>query len=217
MIRHRGSGLIDAAALVLAGGRGKRAGGGKLFLSLDGKFLMERVLSRLPAVFPQVILSCREDDVVPFSEIFGSFAADGKIHILTDRRDEVGPLEGLSQGLHYTSYPWVFVLGCDMPLMQDAVVRLMWSKRKAGSDAVVARLAGFIEPLHAFYSKRCAKAVDDAISRSDRKISSFLSDISPVFLEEGDMEHIPGFKRSFLNINTAYDMKRWLEDSSGRY
>lgn len=216
-INDGGSGLLDAAALVLAGGRGRRVGGSKLFLSCDDHYLVEGVLAKLPAIFRQVLVSCRDEDVAPFRNMFGGLFAGHDLRIVTDRLEGVGPLEGISVGLHASRYPWVFVFGCDMPMIQDAVVRFMWSRRNPGSDAVIARLGGFIEPLHAFYHKRCVTAVDEAISRSEHKISSFLSAISPQIVEEEDMEHIPGFRRSFLNVNTAADMKRWQEEISGRY
>lgn len=212
-----GSGFLDAAALVLAGGRGRRAGGNKLFLSFDGHYLVEGVLANLPALFRQVLVSCRDEDAAPFRNIFGGLFAGHDLRIVTDRVEGVGPLEGISVGLHASRYPWVFVFGCDMPMIQEAVVRFMWSRRSREVDAVIARLGGFIEPLHAFYNKRCVTAVDEAISRSEHKISSFLPAISPQIVKEEDMEHIPGFRRSFLNINTTVDIKRWQEGISGRY
>lgn len=212
-----GSGSLDAAALVLAGGLGRRAGGSKLFLSFEGDYLAERVLARLPGIFSQVMVSCRKDEAAPFRDIFGKLLDGHNFSVITDRMEGVGPLEGISVGLHASRHPWVFVFGCDMPMIQEAVVRFMWSRRGLEADAVIARLGGFIEPLHAFYHKRCATAADEAISRSEHKISSFLSTISPQILEEEDMEHIPGFRRSFLNINTTADMKKWMKDTSGRY
>ncbi|GAB6281062.1 MAG: hypothetical protein STSR0007_12110 [Thermovirga sp.] len=178
---------------------------------------MERVLAKLPAIFRQILISCRNEDAIPFRNMFGGLFADHDIRIITDRMDGVGPLEGISVGLHASRYPWVFVFGCDMPLIQEAVVRFMWSRRSREVDAVIARLGGFIEPLHAFYNKRCTTAVDEAISRSEHKISSFLPAIIPRVIEEEDMEHIPGFKRSFFNINTTEDMKRWLKETADRH
>lgn len=208
---------MDAAALVLAGGFGRRAGGGKLFLSFEGDYLIKRVLAKLPPIFRQILVSCKEEDADPFRNMFGDLLPGYDLRIVTDRVEGIGPLEGISAGLHASSYSWVFVLGCDMPMMQEAVVRFMWSRRSRKADAIIARLGGFVEPLHAFYNKRCATAVDEAISRSERKISSFLPAISSRVVEEEDMEHIPGFRRSFFNMNTTDDMKRWLEETSDRY
>ena len=54
-----GSGLIDAAAVVLAGGRGKRAGGAKVFLSVEGRCLILEVLGRALSIFRECIFFCR--------------------------------------------------------------------------------------------------------------------------------------------------------------
>ncbi len=212
-----GSGFLNAAALILAGGQGRRAGGSKLFMAFDGVYLVERLLEKMPALFSQVILSCRAEEAASFRRLFGSLFSGHDLRIVTDRAESVGPLEGISVGLHASDYPWVFVFGCDMPMIQDAVVRFMWSKKVPETDAVIARIGGFIEPLHAFYHKRCAVAVDEAITRCERKISSFLANVTPLIVDEGDMEHIPGFKRSFMNINTPADMRKWLEETSGSF
>jgi molybdopterin-guanine dinucleotide biosynthesis protein A len=212
-----GSGLYDAAALVLAGGRGKRAGGTKLFLSLDGTPIIEKVLSLARILFPQVILSCRGEDAPTFSRIFAPLFPGLALKIVADRREGLGPLEGISLGLASSDHPWIFVFGCDMPMVQESVVRFMASKRDPQKDAVIARLGGFVEPLHAFYHKRCVSAVDDAILKGEHRVSSFLPKISAVIVEEEEISHIPGFRRSFMNINTPEDMKRWQEKAFGRF
>lgn len=212
-----GSGLNDAAALVLAGGRGKRVGGTKLFLSLEGSPMIEKVLSLAMLLFPQVILSCRGEDTSTFSRIFAPLFPAHALKIVADRREGLGPLEGISLGLASSDLPWVFVVGCDMPMVQESVVRFMASRRDPKKDAVIARLGGLVEPLHAFYHKRCVSAVDDSISKGERRLSSFLPRISAVNIEEKDISHIPGFRRSFMNINTPDDMNRWQEKSSERF
>lgn len=54
--------MIDAAAVILAGGRGKRAGGAKVFLTVEGRCLILVVLERVLSLFSQVIISCRRED-----------------------------------------------------------------------------------------------------------------------------------------------------------
>ncbi|MDO9508763.1 MAG: molybdenum cofactor guanylyltransferase [Thermovirgaceae bacterium] len=208
--------MIDAAALVLAGGRGKRAGGSKIFLSIDGSFLLESVLGRMMPLFRQVLVSCKEEDSTPFRKIFGHLTGGSDVRLVPDRAEGVGPLEGISVGLRSSDHPWVFVVGCDMPMIQESLVRFMWSKRSDDADAVIAMLGGFVEPLHAFYHRRCAYAVERAISRSEHRISSFLSEVALLTVEENDMAHIPGYRRSFLNVNTPVDMRRWQEGISSR-
>ncbi len=210
-----GSGLIDAAAVVLAGGRGKRAGGAKVFLSVEGRYLIEQVLRRTLSIFIDVIISCREEDSKPLGKILETLADISRVTIVPDRVEGLGPLQGISQGLASSRKEWVFVTGCDMPLLQDSVVRFMWHRREEEKDAVIARIGGYIEPLHAFYHKRIQKTVEEGIARSRKKITSFIPDISPLIIEEEEMSHIPGFRRSFTNINTPEDIRKWLEERPG--
>lgn len=207
-----GSGVIDVAAVILAGGRGKRAGGAKVFLTVGGRCLILEVLERALSLFSQVIISCRKEDSGPLGGIIQSLPQRDRVKTVSDRVEGLGPLEGMAMSLKASEREWAFVMGCDMPLVDPAVVRLMWSKRGEDEDAVIARIGGFLEPLHAFYHKRCADAVERAISRSRHKITSFLSDISTHVIEERELAHIPGYRRSFLNVNTPEDIRSWLEE-----
>lgn len=209
---YGGSGIIDVAAIILAGGSGKRAGGAKIFLSIEGRCLILEVLERALNLFSQVIIACRREDVGLLGRMIESLPEKGRIRIVSDRVEGLGPLEGIAVGLKASEKEWTFVMGCDMPLVNGAVVKLMWSKREGDRDAVVARIGGFLEPLHAFYHRRCVKAVERAISMSRHKITSFFPDISPLVIEEKDISHIPGYRRSFLNINTPGDIRSWLDD-----
>ncbi len=204
--------MIDAAAVILAGGRGKRAGGAKVFLTVEGRCLILEVLERVLSLFSQVIISCRREDNEPLSRIIQSLPERDRVKTASDRVEGLGPLEGMAVSLKASETEWAFVMGCDMPLVDPAVVRLMWSKRGENEDAVIARIGGFLEPLHAFYHKRCVDAVERAISRSRHKITSFLSDITTLVIEERELAHIPGYRRSFLNVNTPEDIRSWLEE-----
>ncbi len=210
-----GSGFIYAAAVVLSGGRGTRAGGAKAFLSVDGCYLIEQVLKKCLALFPDVMVSCRREDAISIEKILGGLPDLSRVIVIPDRVDGPGPLEGISTGLASSRMEWVFVTGCDMPLIQESVIRFMWHRREENKDAVVARIGGHIEPLHAFYRKEVQKAVDHAIARSMHKITSFFPDISPLVIEEEEISHIPGFRRSFTNINTRGDIRKWLEGRFG--
>lgn len=204
--------MIDVAAVILAGGRGKRAGGAKIFLSIEGRYLILEVLERALNLFSQAVIACRMEDVELLGRMIESLPEKGRIRIVSDRVEGLGPLEGMAVSLKASEKEWTFVMGCDMPLVNGAVVKLMWSKRERDRDALIARIGGFLEPLHAFYHKRCVNAVEMAISKSRHKITSFLSDISPLVIEEKDISHIPGYRRSFLNINTPSDFRSWLDD-----
>ena len=63
-------------------------------------------------------------------------------------------------------------------------------------DAVVPRIDGFPEPLHAVYSKACLGPIEKRIKAGELKIRGFFSDVRVTFV---DLE--PGHP-SFRNVNT---------------
>ena len=126
-----------------------------------------------------------------------------------DRGPGRGPLEGLSVGLDAMKTEWAFLLGCDMPLVQEAVVRALWRAREEGSHVICARLRGFLEPLHAFYSKGCLEPARQALNAGERRIKSFYPLVKVTVAEEEALRILPGYGRSFRGINTPEDLRRF--------
>ena len=108
--------LSDAAAIVLAGGRGLRLGRiDKAMLPIEGRPLIDRTLSKLDPIFAEIVLVARHSE--PLVE-FG-------YPIVLDRRPGSGPLGGLESGLEAISASRAFLVGCDMPHLDADLVRLL--------------------------------------------------------------------------------------------
>lgn len=202
---------MDASLVILGGGRGTRMGGNKLFLSVGGRFLWEVMLQRMAPWFREVIMSVGPRDVGPLSGLLPPAAPGGvPIRVAVDRSEALGPLEGLRSALAEARSGWAFAVGCDMPLVQHAVVRKMWSLMESRSMVICARLGGFLEPLHAFYSTGCLPAVDDAISRGERRLKGFYHRVEVTVVEEEALRYLP-YRRSFLGVNTPKDLADRLD------
>ncbi len=205
-----GSRILPASAVVLGGGRGRRMGGNKLFLSAGDNLLIERVLSRIMPWFQETLVAVGPDDLESLERLLAPVRDRLPVRIVVDSEPGKGPLEGLAVSLAAIRTGWAFVIGCDMPLVQEAVMRVLWNARTPESQAVCARLGGFLEPLHAFYSASCLQAVRKALATGERRIKSFFGGVSLTVVEEEAFRSLPGYRRSFSGVNTPGELLRLL-------
>jgi len=205
--------FLPVTVVILAGGAGKRIGKKKLYLSVGGKSLIDETLVRVSSVFPEVLLSCSPEDfeIIKRREIPSRYFE--LIHeILPDSRSCAGPLEGLLQGLKRASHDWIFLVGSDMPSLMENVIRHIWASREPASDVVVPLLDGYMEPLHAFYSRTCLGPVEHAVESGQRKVTSVFKDLHVTLVEEDLLHPIPGYRESFRNINTCDQLLAWWRE-----
>jgi len=207
---NQGSGILPASAVILGGGRGKRVGGNKLFLSVGETLLIERVLSRVMPWFQETVIAVGPDDLESLERLLEPVRDRLPVRIVVDSEPGKGPLEGLAASLEKIRTEWAFVIGCDMPLVQEAVVRVLWNARTPKSQAVCARLGGFLEPLHAFYSASCLPLVREVLAKGERRIKSFFGEVVLTIVEEEAFRSLPGYRRSFSGVNTPEELLRLL-------
>ncbi|NLI96402.1 MAG: molybdenum cofactor guanylyltransferase, partial [Synergistaceae bacterium] len=193
-----GSGILPASAVILGGGRGRRMGGNKLFLATGEILLVERVLSRVTPWFSEVLIAVGPEDEAPLGILLAPIRDRWPLRVVLDETPRQGPLEGLSAALGSLRTDWAFVIGCDMPFVQEAVMRVLWNAATRQSQVVCARLDGFLEPLHAFYAASCLPAIRRALSRGERKIKSFYDEVNVTVLKEENFRFLPGYRRSFV-------------------
>lgn len=209
--------MLPVSAIILAGGRGKRIGGNKLFLHVEDQAILEMLLRRLSGWLAELLLVVAPGEVQSAKELLKKLQRHNEVRIVLDRFEGLGPLAGLVRGMEEARNAWIFALGCDMPDVNEAVVRLLWSKYvsvsaggKPENDAVVAKIDGYPEPLHAFYQRSCLFPFQKALLQGKRKISACFSEICIVMVEEIELTVIPGYRASFRNINTPRHLATWF-------
>ena len=184
-------------------------GGNKLFLSYRGVPLLERVLFRLSPYFQDILLSVGPEDREPLERLLSGISLECPLKIVEDSSSGKGPLEGVARSLEALSGEWGFFVGCDMPWIQEMVVRALWGARQEKSQALVARLGEYLEPLHAFYSRSCLPWVEMALGEGKRQMKSFYPHIELRVVEETAFALLRGYRRSFQGMNTPGDLQRF--------
>lgn len=198
--------IPKVSVAVLAGGPGHRIGGDKAEILLAGERLVERAVRRLRWLSDDLLVVLREDQTL---QVPGA-------RLVRDVLPEAGALAGMAAALQAARHTWVFVTACDMPFVQRPLVeRLLAETCSDGCDLVVPRLAVGLEPLHAFYHRRCLSAILGALAQGGRRANSFYEAVRPCYLDEEAVLACDPARRSFFNINTPEDLalaREWAAD-----
>jgi molybdopterin-guanine dinucleotide biosynthesis protein A len=190
------------AGIILAGGKGKRLGGsGKALRQLAGKPLLEWVRERLAPLFPEIIL------VTNTPESYSFFPG----RVVTDLHPHRGPLGGIEAGILAAEEPINFVTGCDMPFLNQRLIRRMQAYTR-DYDVVIPRLGSFIEPLHAFYSRQTLFLIRKLLREGNYKLSNLLAaPLKVYYMNEEEIRVLDPRGLSFFNVNTPADLARAVE------
>lgn len=187
----------DMTAIILAGGKSSRMGRDKSTIMFDDQPLLLRSINKLKDLFGEVI-------VLSNQEI--SFALPEGVKIVQDDVPYQGPLGGISTGLKLSSHDWSLVVAVDMPFVNSQIIEFLAGFAGEG-DAVVPMTANGLEPLFAFYSKRCLPVAEEVLMKGERRILSLLSQVDLKVVNYLQFSHLEGADRAFININTQRDLE----------
>lgn len=201
---------IPASLILLAGGRGRRMGGNKLFLAVEGEPALDFFLGSVALFFEKTVVCAGPGE----KKILEDLGVTSRGVIVTeDRRDAIGPLEGLRQGLAAMPTEWGFLLGVDMLNASEAVIRQMWALTPPDVDVSCLAEDGRPNALHAFYKKNCLACIDDVMidgkttARGGPRIISFYNKMNVRKISPEEFAHLPGWRRSFDNFNTPEELE----------
>jgi molybdopterin-guanine dinucleotide biosynthesis protein A len=168
----------------------------KAFLTLDGIPLIEHVLRALRAVFPRIIIVTNDP---------ASYVSYGAV-VVTDAVDKQGPLTGIYSGLLHSQDDYNFVVACDMPFLNPGLITYM-AGLVQGHDIVAPMVAGYLEPLHAFYHRRLLPAIEDRLMQDARQIRGIYREARVRYVTETEIDRLDPERRSFKNLNTPEEYK----------
>lgn len=197
--------LADCSAVILAGGLSTRFGAPKAQALWNGRKLIECVVSSLKALpGARVIIVCRERQ----SRELASLGAGTVVH--DNSRYPAGPLRGIVAGLAACGTRYAFVLSCDAPCLQPALLFAL--RRRAGSDgiresvAVVPRWRGRDQVLTALYRCSAGPLLEQALASGESSPTRVLQRLGADILPDDECLAADRQGLSFTNINTTDDL-----------
>lgn len=185
--------LGPAAAAVLAGGRSRRMGRDKARLEWGDTSMLGHVLSLVRGAFEAVYLSARTRNSY----------RDFGLPVVEDRTPNAGPLGGIVSVFEAVEHDWLFVTACDMPFAEPEVWRALADRVTNDVDVVMPRTALGLEPLCAFYHRRCLPVFEDALAAGIRSIRDACRGLRVVEVDMRDLD--TRAIDPFANLNTPAD------------
>ncbi len=167
----------------------------KAFIEINGVPIIQRIYNLFEKCFNEIIIVTNQ------KKSYAGF----KAKIVSDLIADHGALGGLYTGLFFSSNPYSFCVACDMPFLNESIIRYLIRKTN-GYDAIVPRTEDGLQPLHAIYSKSCLKPIKELMDAGKYKIIDFYPLIRIKIIEESEFIHLDRTKESFININTPEDL-----------
>lgn len=184
--------ISDCTALILAGGESRRMGQDKANIKLGNQTLLQHVSTALQPLFSDIIVSTRQ------------VRRDCDMQQVTDDPAHAGPLAGLAAGFEQSRTPWVFVVACDMPFINAALIETLAGFRD-NFDAVVPVVAGYPQPLAAFYSRHCLGSLRKILDSCGRhSIRALLDKLNVCYVNETGLQAID--TNCFFDLDTPQDV-----------
>ncbi len=182
----------------------------KLWLRWGAELMVHRVLHNMLAAVPHVALAAAAGQAVP--------RLPDRVDLLRDQRPQRGPLEGLKVGLLWAERKQldaVFAIGCDMPLLGPAVVRLTL-EQLAGADAAVWFVHGRLQPLAAAYHVGVVRQIEELLARGHASMMELLEQLRCNIIAASRLASIDASLASFQNINTLDQYRKLLRDRAAK-
>jgi molybdopterin-guanine dinucleotide biosynthesis protein A len=194
--------ISDITAVILAGGSSTRMKSNKALLPYRGERFIERIHRRMASIFSEVTV------VTNTPELY---------HFLPCRTvPDIYPckcsLAGIHAGLTHCRTPYIFVVGCDMPDLNKALVRHLISG--AGeSDVIIPESRDGLEPLHSVYGKGCLPAIQRNLSAGRSKITDCFDGLKVTVVPCEEVAVLDPLFLSFRNINTPDEYFRMRREN----
>lgn len=191
---------LIGSAVILAGGANTRYPTLKGFIDIGGGTIIERNLSVLRRLFPEVMISTNLPE--KYFHLGSPLIGD----VLPSR----GPMAGIHAALLNTRGDGLFVVACDMPFIDARLVSFICERHRQAAeeeavDATIPVCNGEPQPLFGVYARSMIRALEEGVIADKCSLKPLLADVRTRYLPEAEVRALDREGRSFVNINTVED------------
>jgi molybdopterin-guanine dinucleotide biosynthesis protein A len=205
---------LRVTGVILAGGKSRRMGRDKALLDFDGAPLIARVIARVQRVCAETIIVANDAE---------AYARLG-VRVVSDVYPGKGSLGGIFSGLQAAREEYALAVACDMPFLNDALLRHLISLAPQ-ADIVIPRAhapsgkakdatryyqlavkESGLQAMHAIYSKRCLEPMRARLLADDLRIINFFDEVRVRVVEPDQVARFDPQLLSFFNVNTPDDL-----------
>jgi molybdopterin-guanine dinucleotide biosynthesis protein A len=190
---------VNISGVILAGGENKRFGGvNKSNFVIGGSSIITRIINTISELFEEIIIVTNTPH--DFSE-FSNYKIAG------DTFAKIGPLGGIHSAIKASSKDSVFIFAGDMPFLDKNIIMSQIRFSSASqAEAIVPRVNGYNEPLHAIYRNTVFYKLDEYLQKKSKSgVIDFLKGLNVSYL---DLPASEDTKRALTNINTPSEAEK---------
>ena len=188
---------------VLAGGKSQRFGEDKSQVMLEGKLLIDYILSEISSVFREIL-------VVSNNKI--DFKNSEKISIIEDFKKGLGPLGGVLSAMKWVKennkdYKWISTFPADTPFFKKEILQKFYGEIEIEKSRLF-----FIKSnktrhnIFGLWSIDLLDKLEEDLNKGDRKVELWANSVG-VKVIDMDFKNID----PFFNINTKQDLEKAKE------
>ncbi|MDP3259412.1 MAG: molybdenum cofactor guanylyltransferase [Thermodesulfovibrionales bacterium] len=189
---------------ILAGGENRRIPLLKGHIEINGKKIIDSSVNLMRNLFGRAVISTNTPELYFYCGV----------PMIGDIINQRGPLTGIFSVLSNIKDNAIFVAACDMPFLNERLIRYMVDKYNnfnSGTnkwDAVIPVFEGKPQPLFGIYSKNILGIIEERLNKGLKKLKDMLTEINVLYIKEEEVRQIDPEGRSFLNINTMEDYEK---------
>ncbi len=197
---------MSIPAILLAGGKASRMGGGdKGLVRLAGRPLLAHVIDRLQAQVREIVINANGDP--------GRFVRFGVPVIPDAVAGQPGPLGGILAGLEWAAKerpgtPFILSCSCDCPFLPADLVARLADAIEAGADIAIAESNGRKHPVIGLWRVALRQDLRRAVALEGlRRVEAFCDRHRTAVANFPGSVNLPGGKVDpFFNANTPDDL-----------
>lgn len=168
--------------VILAGGKNSRMGSDKGMLIVDGKKIIERILSAMRPVVDEIIIISN-----------GKNYDNLGYKVYSDVIKDCGPMGGIHTALSFSTTEKNLIVACDMPFLSSDVLKQIINS-PTEYEITVPEFSGEVHPLCAVYSSVCRNRFSQLLANREWKMKQALHHFNTKTISFSD--------NHFQNINT---------------
>jgi len=192
---------LFGTAAILAGGKSSRMGFDKQLLMEEDQRILEKVIDALKEEFPDILI------VTARPELYEGM----NVRLFRDEYRDKGPLAGVHAALRNARSRYVYLLACDMPVVNLPFIRHMKTRLHAsGAEICVCKRGDRMEPFNTFYSRDLLPEVTHRLETGNSSLFRFIYGSRACVISQ---EEAAGFDKElqmFTNINTRTEYEKYL-------
>jgi len=191
-------------AAILAGGKSSRMGFDKQMLMEDGKRLLEKVIETLREEFTDIIV------ITAKPELYEGMG----VRVYQDTYQDKGPLAGVHAALTHANSRYVYLLACDMPVVNLSFIRHMKERiLETRAHICACKLNDRMETFNTFYSRDLLPDVTHRLETGNSSLFRFIYGNQTCVVEQEDAARFDKDLNMFTNINTRSEYEKYLGTS----